>query len=658
MYRFFSILIIFILFSLAAKAESFVNAVDLNSEQFSPAVVDQTSFPGSLSVEESVSVPIVKLRIEGNRLIPEAEILELIKSRSGDIFQREGIVADLEALYKTGYFLKSSIEAQPIVHKDGIEIVYFLKENLMVKDIFVYGNESEADTVDVYAILKDLLGRPQSVVSTSAKLREIEEKYAAAGFVLARVTDVKWDEQEGILSVYVAEGEIADIVFEGNRKTKDIYLRRLVSRTKPGEPYNEKKFMRDFRKMRGTGYFKNIQREIEAIEGSEKYNLKLIVEENRNTKLGVGGGLNSGTGVFGNASAKVGNINGDGQSFDLNATFGTGIGSNSSFNDTDFFRQGTQTRIAANYSIPYFMRSENTFKAFANYTDGNSFQVDFAEQLSYGGGVGLSRFLGDEDQHDISLSTGFNYIDLEGADDKNYIPNLVRNLIEEEGISPTAARKTARLIRNQQLVAGSFWNFRGSYSYQELDSRTNPRDGWKFNLTTEPVLGFSEIDSYTKLRASVSRYIPIIKESSLLVNVRAGHELFGNIPRFDLYRLGGIGGVRGYRTLSQLGFGDSVLLSTIEVRTPIYNIIPAAKKIKLFKNLDFAVFTDLGLVSGELTFNKITDRLSRAASVGFGVRVALPFVGRVRVDVGFPLVKALTDSRFFMFNFGPADMLL
>ena len=185
----------------------------------------------------SVTPKILKVGIEGNRLISETEILELIKSRSGNDFVRENIVSDLEALYKTGYFVKSSIEALPVVVKDGVEINYFLKENPMVKDIYVYGNESETVTVDVYAILKDLLGRPQSVVVTSQKLREIEEKYATEGFVLARVVDVKWNEQEGILSVYVAEGELSDIVFEGNRKTKETYLRRLVARTKPGEPY-------------------------------------------------------------------------------------------------------------------------------------------------------------------------------------------------------------------------------------------------------------------------------------------------------------------------------------------------------------------------------------------------------------------------------------
>ena len=220
----FSYLIFGLLFLLPTKAESFVGSASVtpvleNVDQFveTPLPIDSVT---TLNGKSSVSPKILKVGIEGNRLIPEAEILELIKSRSGNDFVRENIVSDLEALYKTGYFVKSSIEALPVAVKDGVEVNYFLKENPMVKDIYVYGNESETVTVDVYAILKDLLGRPQSVVVTSQKLREIEEKYATEGFVLARVVDVKWNEQEGILSVYVAEGELSDIVFEGNVRLK------------------------------------------------------------------------------------------------------------------------------------------------------------------------------------------------------------------------------------------------------------------------------------------------------------------------------------------------------------------------------------------------------------------------------------------------------
>ena len=167
----FVYLILGLFFFLPVQAQGFVeiplmSSVSENGLEYQ--AISETP-AGTLNGKSSVSPKILKVGIEGNRLISEAEILELIKSRSGNDFVRENIVSDLEALYKTGYFVKSSIEALPVVVKDGVEINYFLKENPMVKDIYVYGNESETVTVDVYAILKDLLGRPQSVVVTSQK---------------------------------------------------------------------------------------------------------------------------------------------------------------------------------------------------------------------------------------------------------------------------------------------------------------------------------------------------------------------------------------------------------------------------------------------------------------------------------------------------------
>lgn len=613
---------------------------------------------------------VIKVRIVGNNFISDDEIRNMIFTKSGSYFTRDSVVQDLQSLFKTGYFIKSSIEAQPVLVDAGVELNYYLKENPLVKDVYVFGNNA-TDKVNAYEIVADLIGKPQSIPNTSKKLREIEEAYSSKGLVLARISDISWDQDFGILRVYVAEGNISSIEFEGNGKTKEIYLRKLIGHTKANEPYNEKVFLKDFKRLRGTGYFKDVKRELVADEGAETYKLKIVLEETKNTKLGVGGGVNTGTGVFGNASLRVGNIKGEGHNLDINGVFGTGIGANAGFNnDEDFFRAATQTRINTSYAIPYFRNSQNTLRAFGNYVAGNNFQVDFSEQTAFGGGLGISRNFGLFDNQTFNANLGYNFLDLIGADDSNYISNLVDGLLEEDGLDPDqvrnsnsnrnqarlrSARRNARDTRDEQLVSGSFVDLQSTYTFKDLDSNERPRKGWRTSFNLEPVLGFGEINSHTKVRASVSRYFALPKESSILINARLGHQLLGDIPRFNQFRLGGVSGVRGYLTLSQLGFGNSLAIGTAEVRTPIYNFVPRLKRIKLFRSIDVAAFSDFGLVSGENTFNNITDRLSRAWSVGFGLRVALPFVGRVRIDAGFPLVEALTNSQFFRFNFGPAD---
>ena len=631
-------------------------------------------------VETDEVQKIVAIRFIGNKYTSDGEIEKLIVSKSGNYFRRELVVADLTNLYKTGYFIKSSIEAQPILVDDGVELNYYLKENPVVKDVLVFGNQT-SNKVNAYDYLTDLIGKPQSIPATSATLRKLEEAYSAQGMVLARVRDIKWDENNATFRVYIAEGILSQIVFEGNQKTKDIYLKNVIGHTKEGETYNEKVFLKDFKRLRKTGYFKDVKRELVADEDGETYQLKIILQEDRNTKLGLGGGANVGTGLFGNASVRVGNIRGEGHNFDLNGVFGTGVGANAGIaDDQSFFREAAQTRINASYSIPYFRNSRNTVRLFTNFITGNNFQVDFSEQTAIGGGVGLSRVLGELDNQVFQSNLAFNYLDLEGAEDNNYIRDITDNIMALEGFNPDrirrqardsdgdgnpdspssravlrSARQRARDIREEQLVTGPFVNLKTTYTFKDLDSNDRPRKGGISTFTLDPVLGFDEIDSHTKVSASISRYFALPKESSILFNVRAGQEILGDVPRFNQFRLGGNGGVRGYRALSQLGFGNSLAIGTAEIRTPVYNFVPAFKRMKLLKSVDFAVFSDFGLVGGETYFNEITDRLSRAWSVGFGVRVALPFVGRIRVDLGFPLVEALLDDQFFRLNFGPAD---
>lgn len=624
----------------------------LNEDSMSP--IDQ-GFNKTRYTDTGDLKKVVELRVRGNNFISDDEIKNLIITKRGSYFTRNSVVQDLQSLFKTGYFIKSSIEAQPVLVDGGVELNYYLKENPLVKDVYVFGNNA-TEKVNSYEIIADLIGKPQSIPNTSKKLREIEEAYSSKGLVLARISDISWDPDTGILRVYISEGNISSIRFEGNGKTKEIYLKKLIAHTKANEPYNEKVFLKDFKRLRATGYFKDVKRELIADEGAETYQLKIILEETKNTKLGVGGGINTGTGVFGNASLRVGNIVGEGHNLDINGVFGSGIGANAGLNDDqDFFRAATQTRISTSYSIPYFKNTQNTVRAFGNFVTGNNFQVDFSEQTAFAAGLGLFRTIGMQDNQKLSLNTAFNFIDLKGADDEDYINDLARNLRQKEGLGRKASKRAAKETRDEQLLTGPFINLQTSYILKDLDSNDRPRKGWASTFVLEPVWGFDEVNSHTKARASISRYFDLPKDSSILLNARVGRQLWGEIPRFNQFRLGGVTGIRGYRALSQLGFGSSLAIGTAEIRTPIYNFVPRLKRIKLFRSVDLAAFSDFGLVSGENTFNNITDRLSRAWSVGFGLRVALPFVGRVRIDLGFPLVEALTDNQFFRFNFGPAD---
>jgi outer membrane protein assembly factor BamA len=542
-------------------------------------------------------------------------------------------------------------------------------ENPIIVDVLIFGNRNHQD-VNAYSFFQDMIGRPQNSKVFNAKIRALEAAYSEKGYLLAKVKKALWDKDIGVFKIYIDEGYLSEIQYEGNFKTKKHFLDRKLAHTSSKHAYNEKEFYKDYQSLNKTGYFKKIEREIIPNEDGHGYVLKLNLEEKRSIKVGVGGGVNSGTGLFGNSTLKVSNIRGEGQDFQLSGTFGSGIGANSAFNDSQFFRQATLTTIGATYNIPYVFGSDKNLGLYANYTQGANFQVDFSEQLSLATGISVSRVFGEDDNHFLKNSFGLNYIDLDEVnrfEERRYVRDIARNYTEffdvgqnyvpgvgDPAVSPFALR-AARELREDQLIQGQFINFKSAYSFTKLDDLQNPHEGWKSQLSLEPVLGFSEVDSFTKFSGSVSRYVGLPKNSSFLVNGRWGYDVLGSIPQFAQYRLGGNSGVRGYRQFSQLGLGTTQAISTVELRTPIYNVIPQLKRNKYLKNLDLAAFTDIGVVGGSTDFNRLTDRLSQAWSAGVGVRVAVPFFGRIRVDLGFPIIDALYNKDFFRINFGPAD---
>jgi outer membrane protein insertion porin family len=608
--------------------------------------------------ETTETFHIFKIQIVGNRLVLDDEILKVINSREGSPFDRDLITEDLKNIYQMGYFQKNHIEAQPVKDDEGNIIVeYRIKENPIIRDLIIYGGESIAD-VDAYKIFVDLVGKPENTKLLTEKIRSLESQYLDAGYIVARVKDINLD-NSGTLRIYIDEGKIDSIVFTGNHKTKESYLRHIVSSVHEDEAYNERSFARDFRRLQGTGYFSNVSRAVRPSEDtdSEGYILEIQLQEKKTSSIGLGAGINSSAGLFGSGNATIGDLRGKGETLGINAMFGSGYGANSTFSrNQGLYRRGNIIQIGARYSIPYFADTEGTASLYSNYSRGPNFMLDLVRQTSLDSGVSYSSPLDTDGNNVLRFSTNFNNVKLDDRDHKKFIERITKNIMEDIGLDESAAKEKAENIRKKQLKDGSYLGFGGHYLFKDLDSDTKPRDGWRTRLGVEPAVSFGDINSFTKLSGSVTKYIPAWQSSTFVFNVRTGFELFGNIPQFSLFRLGGLNGVRGYRPFSDLGLGTKMAIAMAEYRTPLYNIIPPIHKVKFMRNLDFALFADGGLIRGNRAINTYTKRLNDAASVGFGFRVHMPVVGGLRVDMGFPLIKTLfKNPSLFGVNFGPAD---
>lgn len=620
---------------------------------------------------EAFSGRISGIEVNGNELISDEEILSNIYIPPGTALNKDLVVQQLKNIYNMGYFDARTVEARPVKKADGTVVLRFnVEENPPINDLVIYGN-NQVQEVNPYDYFDDLIGKPENAKILTERIKELEQKYLIEGYIIARVKDIELD-PAGTLKIYLDEGVVSDLTFTGNDRTKESYLKHLIKNVEAGKPYNEKTFVNDYKRIQSTGYFSNVSRSVKPDLTQNGYILEIDLKEKKVATFGIGAGVNSSAGIFGNANLNLGNLRGRGENLNVTALLGSGLGAGSTFNtNSNLVRRGQYTQVSASYSIPYFRDSEYSLMPYINYTRGPNFNVDLSDQLLLTGGSNIYRNFGDH--HRFSLGANANFIDVRDRDRQEFLDTVADNILEIDNLTNRdvlnanqngflggrreIALQEARAIRNEQIVDGFFVGIKPSYNYTDVDDNARPRDGWKAGLDLNPTMGFGDIDSFTKLSITTSRYIPYGENSSFLFNLRGGANLWGDLPQFSKFRLGSFTGIRGYKQFTDLGVGSKLLIATAEFRTPIYRVIPQVEKYDFTKNVDFALFADAGLIGGDIRLNRITERLSQAASVGFGLRVNLPLVGALRFDVGFPLIRAISDDAgFFRFNFGPANI--
>ena len=622
------------------------------------------------------ALTIKQVFIEGNRLISDESILNVIDSKAGTKFDRSKVLGDLEAIDRLGYFVHDSIQAEPKKVESGVLLKIRIEENNPITRVQILGN-SLVSTNELLIASQELIGRPESLTKISQVLNEIEKKYREKGFLLARVSDISLD-PDGTLTVQLSEGEINKIVIKGNLKTKEKHIKRFIPNLVSGEPYNELLLVQDFRALHGSGLFEDIKRTITpSKEDPSKYDLNIEVKEKRNTSFGFGGGLNTLNGVFANFGFNNNNILGEGKKASINAQVGTGILANTLV-DQRFLADRKTIQIDARYTDPNFLDTDNAVSVFTHAYTFNSYLIDLAQErsLSLGASVnkplGMNLFAGLEligetvEMKDFgSQAEEFITDQLVDIDDGDLVGAITEKSTFKPGqsindhqksITRQEAREIAKTLRDEQLQDGKFINLNPSLSFDTRDNPLSPHSGWNNKLTLGQAVGIGN-GSFTKLGIDIRKYIPIGQKTTLAFNLQGASKLIGDIPMYRQFKAGGYYGVRGYRSFSDLGIGSRSLLASAELRAPVLDSIPGIKNTPLGKDLRFVLFSDFGYVGGNDTINRVFNRLTLASSVGLGLRANIPMLGPIRVDYGIPLVKPLWNNNSFFgrFNFGFAD---
>jgi outer membrane protein insertion porin family len=614
----------------------------------------KTDLPeGDLTVED--------VTVEGNRLVPQEEILNVIKTRRGDKFDRDQVMRDLKAVNGMGYFDDRSLQAVPEMGGAGVLLKIRVQENAPVTQFAFQGN-TVLSTEDLSHIFADQLGKPQNLTQLSQSIERIEQAYRDKGFVLARVTDVK-DDPDGSVNVKIDEGSISSVQIVGNKKTKDFIIRNAL-KVKSGDVYNERQLTADLRKLFGNGYFNDIRRSLTPDPANpDKYQLKVEVDEKRTGSVGIGGGVDTIAGPFGNFSFSDSNFRGRGQILSFNSQLGTGMlnGTMNSINNggMSFLPTGAQARsyqFEASFVEPNFRGGKTSVGVSGFARNYASMMVDEATQRTHGGSITLTRPLKGHWTGSLAFTgestslRGFGSMLTGGALDQ-----LTRRGIGM-GMDPQSAAVNAQNVRNTQLAGGLYASFKPTLYYDTRDSGFDPRKGTFAKITGGPSIGITG-NSFGNLGVSVSKFVPVTKETTLAMNMQGGAAM-GGVPQFAQYRLGGWNGVRGYDMFSALGTGTGLLMASAELRRRL-PFIPKETKNPIGqyfnKNVKAVAFADLGGVSGNQLINNMYQRSTMAGSVGLGLRVNIPMLGLVRFDYGFPLLSSALGKLTPRFTIGFGD---
>lgn len=567
---------------------------------------------------------IRKVSIEGNRLITEDKIKDSMSSRPGSLYSKRNLQQDLRRIYDLGYFTEK-IKAVPVATNAGIVLRIEVEENAPITGVNIEGNTIIKDE-ELQAIFAGQTGLPQNIGQLNESIEKIEELYADKGYVLARVKSIS-DDPDGVINLEVNEGSLDKIHFIGNRKTKDNVIKRMML-TREGDVYNEKMLGEDLKRIFSTQSFSDVRRVLTVSpDNPDQYNLTVELDEKKTGSISLGGGVDTMTGLFGSLGYADPNFLGRGQNFSSVLAVGSGV-----FVRGDAIANARTYQFDVGWSNPSLFESVNSLSVNAYGRDLASFNVPLGIERRIGSEVTWSRPLASFKNMGASLGLKAEHVNL------------------RDGGSPGALRSfgISQAMRDRQLEGGTFASLSPTLAYDTRDNRFNPTSGWLNTFSVTGAYGLGN-DSYGTVLANVRKYFKIRDGITLALNAQGGTSPFGDVPMFNMYRMGGAYSVRGFQE-GGLGIGGGFLTGTAELRTKI-PFLDKLKNVPMLDTFSAAFFADAGQVFDAPEANRIFERPTLGASIGAGIRFNIPGMGPIRIDYAIP-VAGRNNNYLQRFNFG------
>jgi outer membrane protein insertion porin family len=556
-----------------------------------------------------------------------SEIYRVITTQPGRTTNRSQLQQDINAIFATGFF--RNVRAVPEDTALGVRVTFIVQPNPVLRGVTITGQQVLPQTV-IDQSFGDQYGKILNLRRFEEGVKKINAWYQDNGYVLGQITEAPQVADDGTVTLLVAEGQIesVDVRFlnkEGEPtdatgqpiggNTRRFVITREVE-LKPGDIFNRTKAERDLRRVFGLGIFEDVRLALEpGTTDPRKARVIVNVIEKNTGSLAAGAGLSSATGLFGTVSYQQQNLGGRNQKLGAEVQ----IGERQNLFDVSF----TDPWIAGD---PY--RTSYTVNAFRRRSisvifDGGEQEIrlpndDRPRINRTGAGINFTRPLSRNPFADSewTASVGLQYqrisiTDRKGRrESKDELGNLLSFSNSGSDDLTTLQAGAVRDRRNDPLRPTS-----GSLL--------------RFGVEQSIPVGSGSI-LLNRLRASYSFYLPVKYTNftpgpqTLAFSFRGG-TIFGDLPPYEAFALGGANSVRGYNE-GDMGAGRSFLEGSVEYRFPIFSFIGGA----LFVDAG----TDLGTgkdVPGDPA--GIRKKPGSGYGYGLGVRIQSP-LGPIRIDYG------------------------
>ena len=589
----------------------------------------------TFKVKEFDKVKVKKIIFLGNNDLPDTDLKAFMATQEETLFSPlsgtgnfkefnfKTDVERLKFLYKTKGYLQVNI-GNPVItvseDKKWIFITIDVKEGpkFSVNNIFFNGELLFTES-EMREKLELTTSKTYSEETLRTDIQSLTEMYQDKGYAFANVLrrlQIVPGENKVDIHYSFEKGKIAyfgKVIVKGNTKTRDKVVRRELQ-VYEGMKYSGSLLRKSKENVNRLGFFEPgsvIFNTVSPRGKDDILDVEITVKERQTGQISLGAGYSTATKGFFQASIAQNNFRGLGQNLNLNVSLSE-----------------NQKTYNLGFTEPYFNDSKWTAGADI-YKTQNGLISSFSSE-KYGGDVRVG--------YPIFEYTRFFVTLRHEVTDISAVKNPTIELDDENGVSASV---------------------KASLRYDKRDNIFEPTNGLYGSVSIENA-GYYGDQHWIKGSIEGRLYKPVYEDlifrSRVKVDQIAKTEADKNIPRTELYQMGGSRNMRGYsyedigprKNLKEVGT-DTYRLFNLGGQFSVLGQFELEHPLVKEAGLKWVVFYDAGNVYAE-EFE--ADKFTLRQDYGFGFRWFSP-IGVLRFEFGYPIdPKEDEGGQQFHFDIG------